>query len=200
MCAPVCQPNQRLRWHKRTKHYHHHPLAVATTQCRWPPGSKRRACLWTRLLTWCSRSSQPAPRLRPRDVCCCCWEVRQCYSVHSGVDSVRKSTAKYFATYSARTNVFCLLWVFSREIKSSELIFENWKRRFVSFCSNKSTKMAGKIAIVVLVMSALFTSGKKDYPHHQFLQVFFQLPVKKNLNLNCRNFDVATPSYLCFVF
>jgi len=49
--------------------------------------------------------------------------------------------------------------VFSREIKSSELIFENWKRRFVSFCSNKSTKMAGKIAIVVLVMSALFTSG-----------------------------------------
>ena len=78
--------------------------------------------------TWCSRSSQPAPRSRPRDVCCCCWEVRQCYSVHSGVDSVRKSTAKiYFAIFKNKRVLFVVSVFFTWNLKkfiASELIFE----------------------------------------------------------------------------
>ena len=47
--------------------------------------------------------------------------------------------------------------------------------------------MAGKIAIVVLVMSALFTSGKKDSSAHQEIhqfQVFFTVapPSSKKIN------------------
>ena len=112
--APVCQNQNQTNVFDGIREPSTTTSSGNNTQSWYDGGTARQQAYSVHasgFTTWCSRSSQPAPRSRPRDVCCCCWEVRQCYSVHSGVDSVRKSTAKFFSQFS-RTNVFCLLWVF----------------------------------------------------------------------------------------
>ena len=72
LCAcyvPEPEPNQRLRWHKRTKHHQQQQRQQHTVLLVAPPGSKRIVCMPLDSLLLGARA--PLSRRRDRDPATC---------------------------------------------------------------------------------------------------------------------------------